>query len=256
MTNPLIDILTVLENRKADKCDIIDIANEEMKRIDSSKIDSEFRKVFYKTLVQQMIDAIADGNYTQKDLDSFLKSINDEDVLDVRVSEKSLYFKTNAGIVPVILAHILDIEERCIEQVPINGKYSFFRIDTLRWSTPIARERDSYNPVHLVDVFKDIGADCIEEDEITNKLLYDIVKKAFLENWKDEIDFNIKVEVEDKVVAIAFDRFIFNAKEVVAETLKISDDLFTEVSTPIGTVLLIDTRRWYLENLGDEEWYL
>ena len=69
-------------------------------------------------------------------------------------------------------------------------------------------------------------------------------------------DIGFIVEIEDKVVAIAIDQFIPNSKEILSEVLFINPKILIEVSTPIGTVLLIDTRRWYLEpNFGDEEWY-
>ena len=43
----------------------------------------------------------------------------------------------------------------------------------------------------------------------------------------------------------------------MANILKINPDLFIEIVTPIGSALLIDTRRWALDDeFGDEQWYL
>ena len=69
-------------------------------------------------------------------------------------------------------------------------------------------------------------------------------------------DVSITVEIEDKVVAIAIDQFVADAKNILGEALFINPKILIEVSSPIGTVLLIDTRRWCLEpNFGGEEWY-
>ena len=70
-------------------------------------------------------------------------------------------------------------------------------------------------------------------------------------------NIEITVEIEDKVVAIALNEFIPEAKDILGEALFLNPKIFIEVSTPIGTVLLIDTRRWYLEpDFGGQEWFL
>lgn len=245
-------------NKDNDKCDIIDIANEEMKNIDSSKIDDEFKKVFTSQSTQNLIDLIADEKCTDKDLNIYLELLNNKKILELRISDKSLYVKTAKKITLNYLSFILRIEERCIEKVPIRSAYNFYRIDCSKYSTPKEAPVESiYNPEDLVDILMDIGGDCIEEDLLATGKLFDLIKKAFNENWEDMTEEDvITVEIEDKVVAIAINRFISDAKEILSEALFLNPKLFIEVSTPLGTVLLIDTKRWYLDpDFGDSEWF-
>lgn len=252
---------TEYKEEDSNTCEIIDIANKEMETIDSSEIDAEFKKVFTGQTTQTLIDSIADNNCTRKDIDFYLKTLKDKDILDLRVSDKYLFIKTKKDIIPLVLAQMMEIEEKCIQEIPIKGKYNFYFIDCSKYASPRAQsDFPLYDPDDLVDILKDIGEDCVEEDSILNEQLTNIINRAFEENWGIErgpIDFKIKSEVEDKVVAIAIDKFIFPAKKIFSEVLFLNPDILTEVSTPLGTVILIDTRRWCLEkDFGDEKWYL
>lgn len=242
-----------------DKCEIIDIANDEMKKIDSSEIDSEFKKVFSEEYTQNFINLIARKKCTTKDIKAYKEMLNDEDILDIRVEGTFLHIKTNKNIVPITLAHIMGIQEDYIQKVPINGKYNFYFIDCMKHSLQEESKEpfDIYDPDELVDILMDIGGDCICEDLLTTSKLFELVKKAINENWTDMPEnISITVELEDKVVAIAFDQYIPDSKEVIGEALFLNPKIFIEVSTPLGTVLLIDTKRWYLDpDFGDEEWF-
>ena len=250
------------DENKEDKCEVIDIANKEMENIDSSEIDFEFKKVFIGEMTKNLINLVSSDNFEEKDvksyINSYLKNLNDNDILDIRISEKNLYIKTRKNIVPLSLSKIMEIDEQCIEKIPITGKYNFYLINCEKWSSLSEEELSTpYNPDDLVDILMDIGGDCIGEDLLTCSQLFSLIKAAFNENWYDmPEDISIKVEVEDKVVAIALDQFIIDAKDILSEALFLNPKIFIEVSTPIGTVLLIDTRRWYLEpNFGGEEWF-
>lgn len=252
------------DENKEDKCEVIDIANKEMENIDSSKIDFEFKKVFIGEMTKNLLNLVSSDNFEEKDvksyINSYLENLNDNDILDIRISGKNLYIKTRKNIIPLSLSKIMEIDEQCIEEIPITGKYNFYLINCEKWSSiNLSKEENSipYNPDDLVDILMDIGGDCIGEDLLTCSQLFSLIKTAFNENWYDmPEDISIKVEVEDKVVAIALDQFIADAKDVLSEALFLNPKIFIEVSTPIGTVLLIDTRRWYLEpNFGGEEWF-
>ena len=252
-----------LEYKEEDSntCEIIDIANKEMETIDSSEIDEEFKKVFTGQTTQTLIDLIANGDCKRKDIDFYLETLRDKDILDLRISDKYLYIKTKRDIIPLTLAKIMEIKEEWIETVPINGKYNFYFIDCTKYaSQKIETGFPEYDPDDLVNILRDIGEDCVEEDEMLNNQLTNIITKAFEENWGVErgpIDFDITAEVEDKVVAIAINKFIFPAKKIFSEVLFINPNILIEVSTPLGTVILLDTRRWCLEkDFGDSEWYL
>ena len=246
------------EDEPTSKCDIIDIANEEMKNIDSTEIDSEFKKVFIGQKTQNILDLINEGFYTQDDIDSYLKALNNKNIKDLRVAGKFLYVKTTKNIIPFVLAEIMNIDEQCIEKVPINGKYNFYLIDSDKWSSEsniIEETKPIYDPEDFVAELKDIGSG--NEDYEERMFFFDILEDALTNSWEDRPqDADISIDIENQVVAIAINQYIPNAKQTLSEVLYINPILFTEVSTPLGTVLLIDTRRWYLEpNFGDEEWF-
>ena len=256
-------------NESECKCEIIDIANEEMKNIDSTEIDSEFKKAYIGQITQNLIDLVSAENCEQKDIDKYIESIKyDDDILDIRVADKFLYIKTRKNIIPLTLSKIMEIDEKYIQKVPINGKYNFYLIDCHRCSSPTLDTfleepeelYEPYDPSDLVNILKDIGGDCVcgAEDIIEAAKIFDLVKAAFNENWIDMPEnIEITVEIEDKVVAIALNEFIPEAKDILGEALFLNPKIFIEVSTPIGTVLLIDTRRWYLEpDFGGQEWFL
>ena len=70
-----------------------------------------------------------------------------------------------------------------------------------------------------------------------------------------DLDF-VDIQLEDEVIAIGFEKLIFDVKELVGDILGLNPQIFIDVSTPLGTVLLIDVRRWVLEpEWGDDGWY-
>lgn len=126
-----------------DKCDIIDIANEEMKRIDSSKIDIEIDSILKQEYFDRIIDTVFSGKCKKEHLKKYKQILNDKDILDIRASGKYLYIKTTKSIIPLILANIMMIEEKMIETVPIKGKYNFYMIDVCKWIDFIDKEDES-----------------------------------------------------------------------------------------------------------------
>lgn len=248
----LLNDLTIIEDCKKG-CEIIDIANEEMKNIDSSEIDTEYKKVFTEEMTQNLINLIYLGEWTQKDFNSYIEMLNDKDILDIRVSGKMLYIKTTPSIVPLTLSNILGIKEKYIEEVPIFGKYNFYLIDTEKCNNLEEKHpMNLYDPKLLVTEIMTIA----QNPEKDASKLREIIEDALYENWEDYIDNYFTVEIEDQVIAIAFDGYIENAKQLFGEVFSINPKLFIEVSTPFQTVLLIDTCRWDLDpNFGGEQWY-
>ena len=117
------------EDNTSSKCDIIDIAEEEMKNIDSSILDNEFKKVFTEEYSQKFIDSIGYGNWDENDIVSYMDMINSENIKDIRISDKIIYFKTK-GLTADELAELINVDSEILEKVPIFGKYSFYFIDT------------------------------------------------------------------------------------------------------------------------------
>lgn len=68
------------------------------------------------------------------------------------------------------------------------------------------------------------------------------------------------VREEDGCIAIATPQYIRNAKEEFAKILKIIPEVFTQVSSPMSTVLIIDCEKQYLRKaflgIGADEWLL
>lgn len=239
------------------KCDIIDIANKEMEKIDSSEIDSEYLKVITEEKTQSVIDNILNNNCSEKTLNDYREDLNNKDILDIRLEKTSLYIKTTKSITVSKLSDIIKIPEEYIEKVPIISSSNFFYINCKEYFSKKEVVEEPYDPEKLVDYLLDIGGDCVQEDILLTGQLYDEITIGLKQNWREmPDDIFIQVEIEDKVVAIAFDQFIQDAKEIISQALFLNPKLFIEVSTPIGTVLLIDTRRWYLEpNFGGAEWF-
>ena len=110
-----------------------------------------------------------------------------------------------------------------------------------------------YEPKQLVAEIMTIA----ENPERDASKLREIIEDALYENWEDYIDTYFVVEIEDQVIAIAFSRYIDDAKNLFSKIFSINPKLFIEVSTPFETVLLIDTCRWDLDpSFGGEQWYL
>lgn len=252
------DVKPIYSPEENKSCEIIDIANEEMKNIDSTEIDTAYKKTMTSEYTQKIINLIANNVCTEKDLEEYKKIINDTDLLDLRISNKSLYIKTKKGIIPYILSQMMSVDEECIEEVPITGKYMFFVINCSQWATPIqAIDKKLYSPQDLILLLKNIGSGKQEQiHQMVESELEDLIIKGLEENWEQwEETMYIQVGLEEQVVAIGFDMFIPNAKEVIANALGLNPKMFIEVSTFASTVLLIDTRRWVLEDFGDEEWH-
>lgn len=237
------------QEAETSKCDIIDIAEEEMKNIDSSEIDSEFDKVMIEEYTTRILDLIDTQSCKQEDLDEYRRILNDDTIEDLRVSERMLYIKTHPVNTKATLSEIMGLEERCFEKIPIHSRYAFYVVDAKRWSSPKTC-KPSYNADDLIEALKTTGKKCEEEDvEVALSFIKGYIKQAFEERWVNIPD-NMPIEygIEDQVLAIAFPQFIEEAKEFIGAVLEINPELFIEVSSPWTTVLLIDTRRWYLED--------
>ena len=68
------------------------------------------------------------------------------------------------------------------------------------------------------------------------------------------------VRVQDCCIAIASPQYIPDAKVKIAKFLHIIPEVFTEVSGPMSTVLVIDCEKQYLRKaylgIGEDEWLL
>lgn len=244
---------SIFNQQEPGKCEIIDIANEEMKKIDSSEMDMEYKKVFKEESTKNFIQLVSLEEWTPKDIDVYREMLNDKDILDIRVEDKLIYFKTKSDIAPITLANIIGIDEKYIKSVPIFGKYCFYLIDSSEFSFPEKTRMNIYEPKQLVAEIMTIA----ENPERDASKLREIIEDALYENWEDYIDTYFVVEIEDQVIAIAFSRYIDDAKNLFSKIFSINPKLFIEVSTPFETVLLIDTCRWDLDpSFGGEQWYL
>ena len=116
-------------SEKEDVCDIIDIANEEMKKIDSTQIDSEFKKTFTIESTENLFYLINSGEWTEEDLKTYVDMLDSDGVLELRISDGYLFAKT--VISKKELSEVMKIDEGLIKNVPVNGKYNFYIINTL-----------------------------------------------------------------------------------------------------------------------------
>lgn len=239
-------------SEKEDVCDIIDIANEEMKKIDSTQIDSEFKKTFTMESTENLFYLINSGEWTEEDLKTYVDMLDSDGVLELRVSDGSLFAKT--VISKKELSEVMEIDEGLIKNVPVNGKYNFYIINTTPKCCGIKKsiERE-YDPTELIEELKKIGEKDYNIAESIDSLQQMIFNACFKDKYLNKINF--MVDIEDEVVAISVNAYIPYFSKVLGLVLGVNPSLFIEVNTPIGTALLIDTRRWVLEpNFGDEKW--
>ena len=246
-------VLNNLDNTS--KCDIIDIADKEMERLsdDIEEMDEKYKEALFAGTIEELINLINKGECTQKHINVCKRTINDKDILDIRVSEKNIYIKTTKGIIPLSLSVILKISEDFIERVPIEGKYNFYLINAEKCAPKeVAKAESDYKPEYLVEDLKALGRGELESQYASLHIDY-LVRTALYELK----DIYVRSDIEDKVVAIGIGQYIPNAKKYVSTFLGINPELFIEVSGVNGTVILIDTRKCYLEELhGDLKWYL
>lgn len=77
----------------------------------------------------------------------------------------------------------------------------------------------------------------------------------------EELDLDyVAIRTQDHCIALATPRYIKDAKVEFAKALRIIPDVFTEVSGPMSTVLIIDCEKQFLRKaylgLGEDEWLL
>lgn len=96
---------------------------------------------------------------------------------------------------------------------------------------------------------ENVSAD-MEEFDILCEMMYNLL------NFED---IDVVLDIEDGVIAIAFNDYIDNAKDVIGYRLGLSPKCFIEVSGPWSTVLLIDCQKIFAStqyyNLEDKTWY-
>lgn len=94
-------------------------------------------------------------------------------------------------------------------------------------------------------------------EEYSDKIL-DSVSAHLGNNFADVPYFAVRVQ--DCCIGIASPQYIPNAKVNVAKILHIIPEVFTEVSGPMSTVLVIDCEKQYLRKaylgIGEDEWLL
>ena len=241
------------------KCDVIDIADEEMKSLNIQEMDKKYQDALISQATKTLLELVNSETCTNKDTESYKNLLEEKDILDIRVSEKSLYIKTNKNIIPIILSNILKIEEEYIEKVPINGKYNFYLINAQKWDSQQKVQKVSYNPEKLIEVLKKLGETNIDDetDKALESIIDGLIFTGFAENFPELIDTYFRCNVENKVLAIGINTYIPEAKHKIGTVLGINPKLFTEVIGPQSTVLLFDARRWFLEDcFGEVKWYL
>ena len=108
-----------------DKCDIIDIANKEMERDDIAFVDRYYQDMLKKEMNKSIIRDIFSGENPEE----ALKMLQTLDILAIRTTEKAIYFKTKKSVKKEDIINALGLNDFYLEEVPIKGKYNFFRLD-------------------------------------------------------------------------------------------------------------------------------
>lgn len=138
------------------KCEIIDIANEEMKELDIEKTDRQFKEALISQATETILQLINLDECTEDNIKKYQEIIDDRDIKDIRVSDKKMYIKTTP-LAPVVISHILEIKEEYIDKIPIKGKYDFYSIDAEKYIRDTSKPkicRPSYDPTNLVEILQ------------------------------------------------------------------------------------------------------
>lgn len=110
-------------------CEIVDIANEEMKKIDSKEIDDNFKKVFSKEITDGFLNLVYVEKPTKKDIKTYHDILNKDTILDIRVKRGYVFYKVKNPSKTHEIAKIIGTRKKFLTKLPINGKYDFYMIN-------------------------------------------------------------------------------------------------------------------------------
>lgn len=92
---------------------------------------------------------------------------------------------------------------------------------------------------------------------LDDETIYDSVSDRLMQELNLEY---VSIRLDDYCIAIATPKYIRDAKTEFAKALKIIPEVFTEISGPMSTVLIIDCEKQYLRKvylgIGESEWLL
>lgn len=242
---------------KTEKCDIIDIAEKELEHIDTTEIDQECNSVMIPELMNKMVTQwIKYGKKLTEEEEQFLaKALN---IQGITYKERYITFKHWNPMSVEDFSRTTELPEDVFLILPEVRGINERVIILLDRCQPPTQEA-AYDEERLVEKLRELGLndDC-NEKEFESYIDY-LISSALKQN-SDIItdDTYIRCNIEEKVVAIGINKNISNPKETIANALKINPKLFIDVCGPGSTVLLIDTRRWALEEKESNEediWY-
>lgn len=119
---------------------------------------------------------------------------------------------------------------------------------------------NEYDKIDFINFVMDYGGLKYKNGFVSYNIDNDILREtaSFLEEKISAPYFSVKIE--DGCMVIATPTYIRNAPIVVAKTLGIIPEVFTEVSGPSSTVLILDCEKQWLRmrylGLGVNEWLL
>ena len=86
-----------------------------------------------------------------------------------------------------------------------------------------------------------------DSEHLNDQIRY-IINKMIIRKGKFLTDDTFfQVDIQKQVIAIAFNQYLVDPEQQVAEILGLNPNLFYAISGPMSTVVLLDTRRWVLE---------
>ena len=126
----LLDFIKELEGTS--KCEIIDIADEEMKKIDSTEIDNNYKEVMTQELTKAFLNSIHVSKTRKEEKDNtkfYQENLPKDIILDIRTKRGYVFYKTKASVSRDELLKEIGMKPEYVVRVPIKGKYNFYMIN-------------------------------------------------------------------------------------------------------------------------------
>lgn len=240
-----------------EKCDIIDIAERELENIDTTEIDQECNNIMIPELINKMIVQWRDERKKltydeEKTLESMLG------IQNIIYKERYIMFRNWHPTTQKEFSKKTDLFEEGFIIIPeINGVSEKIIILMDQFQKPTIEA--VYDEERLIEKLKELGLnDSLGEKQFESYIDY-LIRLGLKQN-SDIMDDDtyIRCNVEDKVVAIGINKTLSDPKTVFSQALRINPNLFIEICGIGSTVLLIDTRRWVLEekeSCEEDIWY-
>lgn len=267
------------DGQHVDKCEVIDLAEKELKDIDEDKEIS--KELYYSTLQSLFSYSMSEEFFESKnnELNYFIKTIND--FLEALELPGKLYkvdfqrtYNSNAGVISWENKNVFLFSN--LKKKDLEGIFSSLDDDFVVSFSPdfphngvevVLKEKKKlpiFSPPKVtkedfLEKILNIGEKGWEEEDIY--FLKDYVQSVLIRNKVIDSDEEVGIETEGALVLFIIPGLIQKERLISSLGFKETFFYFPKFGCSNPTYFMIDTRKIYLETLfnqakGDQQWYL